>query len=149
MGWRRVRGRLSEARSRVARCATCTEARGGAALPQGELGQPTPEEERLLAPPGRSEIARGLLALNHWLFGRCFRRGRRPPASAEGGPYLMTPNHTSYLDPFTIASVLPWPRLRNLHWAGWVDLLFVVRSRACSARLPGVAGRSGHGLTST
>ena len=35
----------------------------------------------------------------------------------------MTPNHESYLDPFAIAAVLPWP-LRKLHWAGWVGLLF-------------------------
>ena len=40
------------------------------------------------------------------------------------GPYLMTPNHESYLDPFAIAAVLPWQRLRKLHWAGWVGLLF-------------------------
>jgi long-chain acyl-CoA synthetase len=104
------------------------EAREAAeAVPQGELGQPTPEEERLLAPRGPVEeiLARILLALNRWLFRAVFRvRVEGLEHLPKQGPYLMTPNHESYLDPFAIAAVLPWPHIRNLHWAGWVGLLF-------------------------
>ena len=44
-------------------------------VPPGELGQPTPEEERLLEPRGPTQriLARGLLTLNRWLFRAVFR----------------------------------------------------------------------------
>jgi long-chain acyl-CoA synthetase len=63
--------------------------------------------------------------LDRWLFRTVFRvRVDGLDHLPKEGPYLMTPNHESYLDPFAIAAVLPWPQLRNLHWAGWVGLLF-------------------------
>jgi long-chain acyl-CoA synthetase len=42
----------------------------------------------------------------------------------RGRPYLLTPNHESYLDPLVICAVLPWEQLRHLYWAGWAGLLF-------------------------
>ena len=95
--------------------------------PHGEVGQPTAEEERLLAPRGpiQQMLARGLLILDRWLFRMMFRvRVDGLEHLPKKGPYLMTPNHESYLDPFAIAAVLPWPHLQHLHWAGWVGLLF-------------------------
>ncbi len=95
--------------------------------PHGEVGQPTAEEERLLAPRGPIQqiLARGLLILDRWLFRMMFRvRVDGLEHLPKKGPYLMTPNHESYLDPFAIAAVLPWPHLQHLHWAGWVGLLF-------------------------
>jgi long-chain acyl-CoA synthetase len=122
-------------------------------VPQGELGQPTPEEERLLAPRGRVEeiLARILLALDRWLFRTVFRvRVQGLEHLPKEGPYLMTPNHESYLDPFAIAAVLPWPRLRNLHWAGWVGLLFRGPfTRLFSRIFQVVPVDPEHGLTST
>jgi long-chain acyl-CoA synthetase len=41
-----------------------------------------------------------------------------PPRAA-----LITPNHASYLDPFVLATALPWSRLRRTYWAGWVGVM--------------------------
>ena len=40
------------------------------------------------------------------------------------GPYLLAPNHASYLDPFAIGAALSWSQLRRIYWAGWTGLLF-------------------------
>jgi long-chain acyl-CoA synthetase len=45
----------------------------------------------------------------------------RLPAS---GPFLITPNHTSYLDPLALITALPWRQLRRTYWAGWAVLLY-------------------------
>jgi long-chain acyl-CoA synthetase len=36
----------------------------------------------------------------------------------------ITPNHVSYLDPPAIAAALPRRVLRNVHWAGWVGVMY-------------------------
>jgi len=45
------------------------------------------------------------------------------------GPALITPNHTSYLDPLVLAAALPWRRLRRTYWAGWVGVMHSSRLR--------------------
>ena len=119
----------------------------------GELGQPTPEEERLLEPRGSIEriLARGLLTLNRWLFRMVFRvRVEGLERLPKAGPYLMTPNHESYLDPFAIAAVMPWPQTESLHWAGWVGLLFRgPLTRRFSRIFQVLPVDPEHGLTST
>ena len=95
--------------------------------PEGEFGQLTPEQERLLEPRGPSarRLARGLLALDRWLMRAAFRvRVEGLEHLPKQGPYLMTPNHESYLDPFAISAVIPPAQQQELHWAGWVGLLF-------------------------
>ncbi len=42
----------------------------------------------------------------------------------ERAPYLICPNHTSYLDPFALSAALPWPVLRQAYWAAATDILF-------------------------
>ncbi len=122
-------------------------------VPHGELGQPTAEEERLLAPRGpfQEALARGLVGLDRWLFRLLFRvRVDGLEHLPKAGPYLMTPNHESYLDPFAIAAVLPWPRLKHLHWAGWVGLLFRGPfTREFSRTFQVLPVDPEHGLTST
>ena len=119
----------------------------------GEIGEPTPEQQRWFAPrgPALRALATVLLALNRALMYGLFRlkvEGREHlPAD---GPYLLAPNHASYLDPFAVGAALPWPRLERLYWAGWTGLLFrgpLTRlfSRACRV-LPVDPER---GLTST
>ncbi|HEX6998088.1 MAG TPA: AMP-binding protein [Gammaproteobacteria bacterium] len=39
-------------------------------------------------------------------------------------PLVFTPNHTSYLDPLVVAAALPWKRLRQTYWAGWVGIMY-------------------------
>jgi long-chain acyl-CoA synthetase len=103
------------------------EARQAAETAPEELGRLTPEQERWLQPRGPAEraLARTLLVVNRWLMRVLFRvRAEGLEHLPKGGPYLMTPNHESYLDPFAICAVLPWSQLRELYWAGWVGLLF-------------------------
>jgi long-chain acyl-CoA synthetase len=122
-------------------------------VPPGELGQPTPEEERLLEPRGPTQriLARGLLTLNRWLFRAVFRvRVEGLEHLPQQGAYLVTPNHESYLDPFGIAAVLPWSQVERLHWAGWVGLLFRGPSTRLFSRIFQVLPVDPeHGLTST
>ena len=103
------------------------EARQAAETAPEEPGGLTPEQERWLKPRGPAEraLARALLALNRWLLRALFRvRAEGLEHVPRHGPYLMTPNHESYLDPLALCAVLPWPQLRELYWAGWVGLLF-------------------------
>ena len=50
--------------------------------------------------------------------------------SAHGGetlpasPFLICPNHVSYLDAFALAASLPHRKLQDTYWAGWTGLLF-------------------------
>ena len=50
----------------------------------------------------------------------------------ETGPFLITPNHVSYLDGLAIAAALPWRRLRHLYWAGTYCASSPTPSLACS-----------------
>ncbi len=103
------------------------EARQTAATAPEEVGRPSPEQERWLEPRSAFEraLARTLLVLDGWLLRALF--GVRVDGLEHlprGRPYLLTPNHESYLDPVALCAVLPWEQLRHLYWAGWAGLLF-------------------------
>jgi len=38
-------------------------------------------------------------------------------------PWLLIPNHVSYLDPLAIGAVLNWGQLRQTYWAGWTGIV--------------------------
>ena len=38
------------------------------------------------------------------------------------GPFIVSPNHQSYIDPFLIASVMPWPIFRNMFSVGTSEI---------------------------
>lgn len=40
------------------------------------------------------------------------------------GPFVITPNHVSYLDGLVVAAALSWSRLRHVYWAGDALRLF-------------------------
>lgn len=42
----------------------------------------------------------------------------------DRGPYLLAPNHVSYLDPPVVGSALGGRRVRSLYWAGWTGVVF-------------------------
>ncbi len=42
----------------------------------------------------------------------------------EHGPFLICPNHASYLDPPAVAAALPHAVLRDTYWAGWTGILY-------------------------
>jgi long-chain acyl-CoA synthetase len=51
------------------------------------------------------------------------------------GPFLVCPNHASYLDPFAVAAALPHRQLRRTYWAGWTGILFTTPLRRLFSRL--------------
>jgi len=97
--------------------------------------RPLPREEPAIAmdiehwttPTGALLTALGFgLYIIDWLVMRGLFRLRvigaeRLPAT---GPFVITPNHVSYLDALAIAAALPWRRLRHVYWAGDVLRLF-------------------------
>jgi long-chain acyl-CoA synthetase len=40
------------------------------------------------------------------------------------GPFVIAPNHVSYLDSLVVAAALNWSRLRHVYWAGDAQRLF-------------------------
>jgi long-chain acyl-CoA synthetase len=87
----------------------------------------TPEQERWLQPQGRALQTLG------WLLYHANRAAMRGlfRLRVEGlehlpreAPYLLAPNHTSYLDPPVLAACLPLARLRQVCWAGWTGVMF-------------------------
>ncbi|MBI4774239.1 MAG: AMP-binding protein [Deltaproteobacteria bacterium] len=40
------------------------------------------------------------------------------------GPFVMAPNHISYLDPFALAAALEFQILRQTYWGGWTGAAF-------------------------
>jgi len=52
----------------------------------------------------------------------------------QRGPYVLCPNHTSYLDPLALDAALPWPVLRQVYWAGAADILFTSGWRRAFSR---------------
>jgi long-chain acyl-CoA synthetase len=76
-------------------------------------------------PPGPLLSALGAVVL--WLIRMLVRILWRTRAlgadQLPDGPLLITPNHTSYLDPLVVMAALPWRRLRRTYWAGWAGVM--------------------------
>jgi long-chain acyl-CoA synthetase len=80
-----------------------------------------------LAPTGKLLVALGfVLYVLNWLVMRVLFRLRFTGVERlpETGPFLITPNHVSYLDALAIAAALPWRQLWQVYWSGGVLLLF-------------------------
>jgi long-chain acyl-CoA synthetase len=105
------------------------------AVAAGPVADPLEEPEQVLddeqkwwlAPQRPSEriVARCLYALDWLLVHGAFRlsvhgRWRLP----EKGPFVLSPNHVSYLDSFVLASVLDFKVLNETYWAGWTGVAF-------------------------
>lgn len=50
-------------------------------------------------------------------------------------PFLITPNHASFLDPLALAASLDYRLLRSTYWAGWTGIVFKNALRRAAARL--------------
>ena len=105
---------------------------GGGGMPQAlPLEQPeevlSDEQKQWLRPLGQAEsaVARGMFAFNRALARKVFHL---QVESAEHlpkvGPFVLTPNHISFLDPFAVAAALDYRRLRHTYWAGRVGAAF-------------------------
>jgi long-chain acyl-CoA synthetase len=105
---------------------------GGGSVPQAlPLEQPeevlSDEQRRWLGPlgPVESAVARGMFALDRALARRVFHlRVEGLEHLPVEGPFVIAPNHISFLDPFALAAALDYPRLRRTHWAGRVGAAF-------------------------
>jgi long-chain acyl-CoA synthetase len=105
---------------------------GGGGIPQAlPLDQPeevlSNEQKRWLRPlgPAESAVARGMFALNREIARRAFHlQVEGAEHLPEEGPFALTPNHISFLDPFAVAAALDYRRLRNTYWAGRVGVAF-------------------------
>jgi long-chain acyl-CoA synthetase len=84
-------------------------------------------QRRWLAPPDR--VIRGLGAmlfslnrwLMHWIFNLKVQGLEHLP---EYGPFVLTPNHLSYLDGPALAAALSDAQLARTYWAGFVGVMF-------------------------
>src|SRR5215211_2250709 len=107
-------------------------AAGGAGVPQASpLEQPeevlSDEQKRWLEPlgPAKSVVARSMFALNRTLARKVFHlRVEGVEHLPREGPFVLAPNHVSFLDPFAVAAALDYPRLRHTYWAGRVGVAF-------------------------
>jgi long-chain acyl-CoA synthetase len=105
---------------------------GGPSVPQAlPLEQPeavlSDEQKQWLRPlgPRESAVARGMYALDRGLARRIFQlRVEGIERLPEEGPFVIAPNHISFLDPFAVAAALDYPRLRRTYWAGRVGAAF-------------------------
>lgn len=96
-----------------------------------------PAQAPVIKPAGAMLSVLGLLLylINRAIFALCFPlrvEGRENlPAS---GPFVLVPNHSSYLDPPALAAALPLCLLPEVHWAGWAELLFATPLRRLVSR---------------
>jgi long-chain acyl-CoA synthetase len=96
------------------------------------------EQRRWLRPlgPVEARLATGLFALNRVLVRALFRlRVDGAEHLPADGPFVLTPNHVSYLDPFVVGAALSRAQLRRTHWAGWTGAAFRNRSTRFVSRL--------------
>jgi long-chain acyl-CoA synthetase len=105
---------------------------GGGGVSQGlPLERPeevlSDEQKRWLRPlgPTESALARGMFALNRALARKVFHlRVEGAEHLPKEGPFVLTPNHISFLDPFAVAAALDYRLLRHTYWAGRVGAAF-------------------------
>jgi long-chain acyl-CoA synthetase len=74
--------------------------------------------------------------INRWMMRSFFRlRCSGLECLPAERPFLITPNHTSFLDPLALAASLDYSLLRSTYWAGWTGIVFKNALRRAAARL--------------
>jgi long-chain acyl-CoA synthetase len=84
-------------------------------------------QKRWLEPlsPAMSALARCLFVLDRAVMRGPFRlRSEGVDRLPDEGPFVLTPNHTSYLDPFALAAALDYRLLRRTYFAGSMNVAF-------------------------
>jgi long-chain acyl-CoA synthetase len=96
------------------------------------------EQKRWLQPlgPVSQAVAFCLYWLNRGLMRSLFRlRCSGLEFLPTERPFLLAPNHTSFLDPLALAASLDYRLLRSTYWAGWTGIVFKNALRRAAARL--------------
>ena len=76
-------------------------------------------------PPLVRVLGSCLFALNRALMRSLFRLSIRDQHHLpQKGPFILTPNHVSYLDPLAVGAALPQHELKRTYWAGWTAIMF-------------------------
>jgi len=81
---------------------------------------------RWLAPVGIGHTLFGLVlyglgfGLTRLLFGLRVKGKELVPCDR---PIVLTPNHSSYLDPVVLGASFSWAELRNTYWVGWSQIM--------------------------
>lgn len=99
-------------------------------------GETSPQQARFLAPPGFMQrscnfVLYGFFRMAmRWLFRLQVTGLQNLPIE---GPFIIAPNHASWLDPIAIAASLSYGQARRTRFAGWTGIMFrSVVSRALS-----------------
>jgi long-chain acyl-CoA synthetase len=131
--------RISTVRDLVAEVAGGGEAQG---LAQSWIDDPetalNESEKRWLRPLGPMSKALSLVLywINYALMRTLFRlRYSGLENLPARGPFIIAPNHTSFLDPVALAASLDPRLLRCTYWAGWTGVVFKGPIRRALARL--------------
>lgn len=85
------------------------------------------EQQQWLQPPGF--FARLVSGCVVWLTGVCLRHLFGLTVTGlehlpKQGPFIVTPNHVSLLDPPVVATALPPAVLARTYWGGWSGIMF-------------------------
>src|SRR5439155_25882836 len=104
---------------------------GGAAPQAPPLERPeealSDRQKQWLEPlgPVQSVLSWCMLALNRALMRGLFRLRVQGLEHLPGrGPFILVPNHVSYLDSPALAAALGYRRLRQTYWGGWTGVAF-------------------------
>ncbi|MCF8130688.1 MAG: AMP-binding protein [Deltaproteobacteria bacterium] len=87
----------------------------------------SPAQMRWLAPTTapQDRLAKGLFTMSRWFLHRLFHlRSRGIEHVPTKGPFVIAPNHVSYLDPFAVAAAFSFQQLQRIHWAGFTGAAF-------------------------
>lgn len=70
-------------------------------------------------------VARNLFLFNRFLLEKVFRlKVKGIEHLPRRSPFVATPNHTSYLDPFALAAAFDFSVLQRTYWGGWTGAAF-------------------------
>ena len=92
--------------------------------PELAIGKP---QRRWIEPlrPGLSAISSALHVCNRLAMKGLFRLSVEGAENLrEGGQFVVTPNHTSALDPFVLAAAMDTGTLRRTYWLAWIGIAF-------------------------
>jgi long-chain acyl-CoA synthetase len=98
----------------------------------------TESQRRWLEPQATwmQKLAGGFYYLNRAIMGGLFRvHARSLENLPKQGPFVLAPNHASYLDPFAVAAVLELECMRKTYWGGWVGVAFNSRLKRVFSRI--------------